>query len=57
MELQKKDDSDNPWSVDVKNINQNTFDLPGKNPNKKDEVVLWEPKEILKEIGGGGLGE
>ncbi|TRZ77261.1 SAM-dependent DNA methyltransferase [bacterium] len=51
VELQKtKADSDNSWSVDVKDIDQSTFDLSVKNPNRNDEVVLREPKEILKEM-------
>jgi type I restriction enzyme M protein len=51
VELQKiKADSENSWSIDVKNVDQNTFDLSVKNPNKNDEVVLREPKEILEEI-------
>ena len=51
VELQKeKKDSENSWSVDVANIDQNTFDLSVKNPNKNDEVILREPKEILKEM-------
>lgn len=51
VELQKtKANSDNSWSVSIKNINQTTFDLSVKNPNKSDEVVLREPKEILKEM-------
>jgi len=51
VELQKtKVKSKNSWSVDVKDINQITFDLSVKNPNKNDEVVLREPKEILEEI-------
>jgi len=51
VKLQKKKvDSDNSWSVDIKNIDQSTFDLSVKNPNKKDETILREPKEILAEI-------
>ncbi|MFA5386742.1 MAG: N-6 DNA methylase [Candidatus Paceibacterota bacterium] len=51
VELQKdKKNSDNSWSLDVKNIDQTTFDLSVKNPNKNDEVVLREPKEILEEM-------
>ncbi len=51
VELQKtKKDSENSWSVDVKDLDEKTFDLSVKNPNKNDEVVLREPKEILKEI-------
>ena len=52
VELQKtKADSENSWSIDIKNIDQKTFDLSVKNPNKNDEVILREPKEILKEMG------
>lgn len=51
VKLQKKKaDSDNSWSVDIKDIDQNIFDLSVKNPNKKDETVLREPKEILQEM-------
>lgn len=51
VELQKtKADSTNSWSIDVKNVDQNTFDLSVKNPNKNDEVILREPKEILEEM-------
>lgn len=51
VELQKtKKDSANSWSVDIKNIDQNTFDLSVKNPNKVEEVALREPKDILAEI-------
>lgn len=49
--LQKiKADSEHSWSVDVKNVDQKTFDLSVKNPNKVGEIALREPKEILKEI-------
>ncbi|MFH0854792.1 MAG: N-6 DNA methylase [bacterium] len=60
VELQKiKADSANSWTIDVKNVypnaeggrvDQNTFDLSVKNPNKNDDVVLREPKEILEEM-------
>ncbi|MGY3054227.1 type I restriction enzyme M protein [Pedobacter sp. UYEF25] len=51
VELQKtKADSENSWSVDVKNIDQSTFDLSAKNPNKKEEAALRNPQEILAEI-------
>ncbi len=51
VELQKnKYESKNSWNVDVKKVDQNTFDLSVKNPNKKDEVVLREPKDILEEM-------
>ena len=51
IELQKtKKDSENSWSVSIKNIDQTTFDLSDKNPNKKDEVALRQPQEILEQM-------
>ena len=51
VKLQKeKPDSENSWSVNVADVDKNTFDLSVKNPNKKDEVILREPKEILEEM-------
>ncbi|MBU4016488.1 hypothetical protein KKF69_03340 [Patescibacteria group bacterium] len=52
VEFQKtKADSENSWSVDIVGIDPKTFDLSVKNPNKNNEQILREPKEILKEIG------
>ena len=49
--LQKtKGDSANSWSLDVKDIDQATFDLSVKNPSKAGEVALREPKDILEGI-------
>ncbi|MBK8943774.1 MAG: N-6 DNA methylase [Ignavibacteriae bacterium] len=45
-------DSDNSWKINVKDVDQNTFDLSVKNPNKKEEAALRTPKEIMKEIKG-----
>jgi type I restriction enzyme M protein len=51
VELQKtKVDSNNSWSIDVKNIDQKTFDLSLKNPNKKMEFALRQTKDIFDEI-------
>ena len=51
IELQKsKANSENSWSIDAKSINQTTFDLSAKNPNKKEEVALRQPQVILKEM-------
>jgi type I restriction enzyme M protein len=51
VELQKTNAlSENSWSVDIANIDQTTFDLSVKNPNKKEEATLREPKEIYAEI-------
>jgi len=51
VELQKtKADSENSWSIDIKDVNQDTFDLSVKNPTKSNDVILREPKEILEEM-------
>ena len=51
VKLQKtKADSENSWSINVKDINQNTFDLAAKNPTKKEEVALRQPQAILEEM-------
>jgi len=46
----KKPDSDQSWSVDVKTIDKNTYDLSVKNPNGGEVVVHRGPKEIMEEI-------
>jgi type I restriction enzyme M protein len=49
--LQKtKADSENSWTINVKDIDQNTFDLSAKNPNKKEEAALRQPQAILEEM-------
>jgi type I restriction enzyme M protein len=49
--LQKtKEISANSWYVNIEEVDKTTFELQVKNPNKKEEIVLREPKEILKEI-------
>jgi len=51
VNLQKdKKDSENSWNINITDIDQNTFGLSVKNPNKNDEIVLRDPKEILDEI-------
>ncbi len=45
-----KKESENSWLVDVKDLDQETFDLSVKNPNKKDEASLRTPEDILAEI-------
>ena len=51
VELQKTfADSDNSWTLKVKDIDQTTFDLSVKNPNKKEEAALRSPQAILEEI-------
>jgi Type I restriction-modification system methyltransferase subunit len=51
IELQKtKAESENSWTVNIKDIDQTTFDLSAKNPNTPEETPLRKPKEILKEM-------
>lgn len=49
--LQKtKAESENSWAVNIKDIDQTTFDLSAKNPNTPEEAPLRKPEEILKEM-------
>ena len=51
VELQKtKAESENSWSINAKDIDPKTFDLSAKNPNKKEEVALRQPQDILEEM-------
>ncbi len=51
VKLQKtKGESENSWSINVNDIDQTTFDLSAKNPNKKEEVALRKPEDILEEM-------
>ena len=45
-----KEDSENSWTVNIKDIDQSTFDLSVKNPNKKEETALRQPQAILEEM-------
>ncbi len=49
--LQKtKAESENSWTVNLKNIDQSTFDLSAKNPNTPEEAPLRQPNEILENM-------
>ncbi len=51
VELQKtKAESENSWTVEIKDIDQATLDLSAKNPNAPEEAPLREPKVILEEM-------
>jgi type I restriction enzyme M protein len=51
VELQKTfADSEQSWTVDIKDVNQESFDLSAKNPNAPEEAPLRSPEEILDEI-------
>ena len=45
-----KKDSDNSWTVDISEIDTNTYDLGVRNPNAAGPVELGTPQEILEEI-------
>lgn len=45
---QKREISENSWIVPIKDLKN--FDLSPKNPNKKKEEELPEPKELIKRI-------
>lgn len=49
--LQKtKANSENSWTINVSMVDTNIYDLSAKNPNRKEEVALREPKQILEEM-------
>jgi len=51
VELQKTfADSENSWTVNIKDVDQSTFDLSVKNPNTPEADPLRQPQEILEEI-------
>ena len=43
-------ESENSWTIKVKDIDPTTFDLSAKNPNKKEEAALRQPQQILAEM-------
>ena len=45
-----QDETENSWSVNVKDIDKTTYDLTATNPNKKEELDNRTPQQILAEI-------
>lgn len=43
-------ESENSWTINIKDIDQSTFDLSVKNPNTPEAAPLRKPQAILKEI-------
>lgn len=43
-------DSENSWTVNMKDVDQSTFDLSVKNPNTPEADPLRQPQEILEEM-------
>ena len=51
IKLQKtKKDSVSSWTVDISDIDTNTYDLTVRNPNAAEPVALGTPQDILNEI-------
>ena len=51
VELAKtQDEGENSWFIDIKDINQDTYDLTVKNPNRAEEIDTRTPEEIITEI-------
>ncbi len=45
-----KKESENSWTIKIKDIDQSTLDLSAKNPNTPEEETLREPSQIIKEM-------
>jgi type I restriction enzyme M protein len=45
-------ESERSWFLDMKDVDQESFDLSVKNPNAPEDDPLREPEEILAEIAG-----
>nr|WP_274607909.1 N-6 DNA methylase [Thiorhodovibrio winogradskyi] len=43
-------DSEQSWSVDISDVDQETWDLSVRNPNKAEEAPLRDPEVIINEI-------
>ncbi len=51
VELQKTfADSEQSWTVDIEQVDKETWDLSVKNPNRADEAPLRDPEVIINEI-------
>ncbi|MDD4127739.1 MAG: N-6 DNA methylase [Methanomicrobium sp.] len=51
VELQpERPETEKSWNFKVADINEDTFDLSAKNPNKPEEAALRSPEEILAEM-------
>lgn len=46
----KRTVSEQSWSVKASDLNQASFDMSVKNPNKNDEIVYREPEDIIEEM-------
>lgn len=46
----KQQNSENSWTVRVADLDPDTLDLSVKNPNKKDDIELRSPEDIIAEM-------
>lgn len=46
----KKAESNNSWTIKIADVDTSTYDLSARNPNKKLETSLRQPKAILEEM-------
>jgi type I restriction enzyme M protein len=43
-------DSENSWTINAKSVDETTYDLSVKNPNKAEVAELRDPKDIIAEM-------
>ncbi len=48
--IQTFKETENSWVVNMDDVDSETLDLSVKNPNKNDEIIYREPKEIIEEM-------
>ena len=48
--IKTKEESEKSWSVNLQDVNKETWDLTVNNPNKVEEVDNRTPQEIITEI-------
>ena len=46
----KATESEQSWTIDIKDLDPDTYDLSPKNPNAPEEEALRAPQDILEEI-------
>jgi type I restriction enzyme M protein len=45
-----KTNTEKSWTIEISQISNKNFDLTVKNPNKKSEIIIREPSEIITEL-------
>jgi type I restriction enzyme M protein len=44
--------SDNSWSINVSELDQKSFAIDPKNPNREDDSIVSSPRVILEMLSG-----